>query len=233
MVLGLILKAIFLLLLLSEHTTMIIITTFVVIFLATGFAGYTIDRHINNLNEKYQKSLSEEKQTTITVQKYLEAIAEGHLDTSIKENSEQGCVFHSVEKLRNSLVLSKQEETGRKIEDEKRTWSTEGLARFGDIIRKSQHDLQSLSSNIISNLVKYLDANQGGLFILNDENPHEKYLELKACYAYDRKKFMEKKMHLQEGLIGACYLEQKTIYLFRIIISISPQGWEEKIQAAY
>lgn len=94
-----------------------------------------------------------------------------------------------------------------------RNWATEGQAKFGEILRKNNENINALSHDIIANVVKYLKANQGGLFLLNEDKEQQPYLELVACYAFDRKKFIEKRIAIGEGLVGQAFQEQDIIYL--------------------
>ncbi len=96
--------------------------------------------------------------------------------------------------------------------DEKRNWATVGLAKFADILRSRDEKLESLTDTINSNLIKYLNANQGSIFVVNDEG-NESFLELTASYAWDRKKHKKKEILLGEGLAGRCWQEAETIYL--------------------
>lgn len=98
-------------------------------------------------------------------------------------------------------------------EDRKRNWVTEGLAKFGELLRKGSDDVETLSYDIIYNLVKYLDANQGSIFIVTETEKNKEVLELKACYAWDRKKFRNMKVNKGEGLVGQAWQENETIYL--------------------
>ena len=104
-----------------------------------------------------------------------------------------------------------------KEEDKIRIWTTEGLSKFSEIIRMHQHDFEKLSQTLISNVVKYAGAKVGGLFILEEEeNTQQSCLMLRACYAYERKKHLTKKVEIGEGVIGQCYLEGETVYLTKV-----------------
>jgi len=73
-----------------------------------------------------------------------------------------------------------------------------------------------LSDVLISNIVEYLGAQQGGLFFVNEDDEKDKYLELMGCYAYQRKKFLERRVELGQGLVGQCFLEKEISYVKNI-----------------
>jgi len=58
-------------------------------------------------------------------------------------------------------------------------------------LRNTNLDADTLYQNTLTYVVKYLNANQGGLFIINNDNESDPYIELVASYAYNRKKFVE------------------------------------------
>jgi CHASE3 domain sensor protein/putative methionine-R-sulfoxide reductase with GAF domain len=120
------------------------------------------------------------------------------------------------ESIAGELIMMRDQMKTAKKEDDIRIWTNEGLSKFGDLIRKYQDDITMLSDELISNIVVYLKAQQGGLFFLNDEDPHHRYLDLVGCYAYQRKKFLEKKIELGQGMVGQCFLEGETTYLTNI-----------------
>lgn len=140
-------------------------------------------------------------------------IGKGVFDEEFNPLSNEDRLGNALLEMRNNLLHSKELEEKRKKEDEQRRWSAEGLAKFGEILRQNNNDIQKLSDEIIRNLVHYVDAIQGGLFILNDNNKENVILELSSVYAYDRKKFMEKEIKLGEGLVGTCAIEKLPIYL--------------------
>ena len=128
-------------------------------------------------------------------------------------------VRNSKDKLGHALLAMKDNLKNISEEDKKRNWANEGMAKFGEILRKNNEDIDELSYQIISHMVKYLKANQGGIFLINGEH-HERFLELNAAYAYSKKKYLEKRVEIGQGLLGQCVLEEATIHLREI-----PQGY--------
>jgi len=118
--------------------------------------------------------------------------------------------------LGNSLLLMRNNLVKISEEDRKRNWTTSGLARFGEILRNNSDDVNALANSLISELVKYLDANQGGVFVLSNNesgNLYEEHMELAGCYAWDRTKYLEQKIYEGDGLVGQVWQEKHHIYI--------------------
>lgn len=165
--------------------------------------GY-IARNINSLAD-ILKNASE----------FTRKIGEGNLDAEYKGLDELD-QEDSSNNLASSLIQMRDEMKKAAVADKQRSWVNEGLAKFGDILRNNSDNLKDLSFEIISNLVKYLGINQGALFIINEDDESHQYLELRAAYAYDRKKHLQKEVEIGEGLIGQVYQEGEKIYITEI-----------------
>lgn len=143
-------------------------------------------------------------------------IGKGDLETEFKTLSDEDVLGNSLLEMRQSLKDAKREEEIRQVENKRRSWLAEGQAMISEVMRGTDKDLHIISHRIISNMVRYLDANQGGLFILNDDKEDDPYIELMASFAYGRSRFHKKRIELGEGVIGACFLEQESIYMTKL-----------------
>lgn len=143
---------------------------------------------------------------------FANQIGSGDLTADYQSISEKDELGNSLMEMRNSLQLAADEEAKRKKEEEQRSWTTHGVAMFAEILRQNNDNIQELSYNIIKNMVEYLDANQGGMFLLNEEKD-KKFLSLESSFAYNRQKFLKKKLEWGEGIIGACVQEGESIFL--------------------
>lgn len=96
---------------------------------------------------------------------------------------------------------------------ERRNWITAGLAEFGELLRQNNEDLELISRKLLASLVKYVNLNQGQLYVVEEEADGEQYLQLLATYAWDRQKFTENKILKGEGLAGQAWIEQQTVFI--------------------
>jgi GAF domain-containing protein len=140
-------------------------------------------------------------------------IGRGNYDSEFKPLSDQDVLGNSLLRMRDDLKLAAEEEAKRKLEDQHRNWASAGIAKFSDILRHDTDKLDTFSYNVISHLVDYMEANQGGVFVINTNDNNLQYIELVACYAYNRRKYLEKHIQMGEGLVGRCIIEKEPIYL--------------------
>lgn len=140
---------------------------------------------------------------------FAESIGKGKYDSEFKPLSDHDVLGNALLEMRSNLARVAEE-------DKKRNWSTEGLAKFGDILRKNNDNIEKLSDDIIRNLVKYMGANQGGLYIIEDNEGDEPFMTLTACYAWDKKKYINQQVFRGEGLAGQVWQEMDTVYLTEV-----------------
>ncbi len=153
---------------------------------------------------------------------FAQEIGQGHLEVDLNLLSNDDILGKALLNMRDSLIKAQKDEEIRKAEEEKIQWANKGLASFTEILRQSNNGLETLADSILKHLVRYLNANQGGIFIKNDDDSQNIHYDLVAAFAFDRKKYLTKSYEEAEGLVGACAAEKETIYLTEI-----PQNYIE------
>ena len=128
----------------------------------------------------------------------------GFLDSDMKTNE------HTIS---GELIAMREQMKKQREEAVRHQWASDGLNKLTEIIRDHQNDFESLTGKSVFFIVKYLKAHQGGLFVLNDDDSEDKHLELNTCYAFDRKKFVTKRINIGEGIIGQVFLEGEPVYI--------------------
>ena len=147
------------------------------------------------------------------ISKFSNEIGEENYSSEFKPLGENDELGNSLVLMRENLKNASDESEKRKIENFQRSWTSQGLAEFGELLRESKQDLEELTNETLEKLVRYLDANLGGLFVMNDDDKDNNFLDLIAFYAYDRRKYVEKKVNIGENLVGQCVLENATIFI--------------------
>ncbi len=151
---------------------------------------------------------------------FAKEIGKGNLQTTYSKLSDEDVLGDALLEMRKSLEHAKRIDEERKAEENKAKWYNEGIAKFAEILRHNTSNLNDFAYETILNLTKYIDATIGAVFMVNNDNPNEIYLELMATYAYERRKYEEKVIQLGEGLVGRCAQEAETIYMTEL-----PKGY--------
>lgn len=154
---------------------------------------------IEKLNIAFKQVIDSQKE----IADVTASISTGDYSKQAKVKSEEDVLAISVNKMIENLKSTTEEE-------QKRKWINEGYGSFSEILRQNEN-LQNTSANALVYIIKYLNANQGGIYLA--EKSDRVYLELKACYAYERQKFNKQIIEVNEGLIGQCFFEKQTLIL--------------------
>jgi PAS domain S-box-containing protein len=145
---------------------------------------------------------------------FANQIGKGNYSSNFEPLSEKDTLGIALIDMRNNLQSAKTEEEKRNKEADQRKWTNEGLNKFSDILREKHDNFEDFNYQIISNLTRYVNGSQGTIFLYNEnDQKSEKYLELLAAFAYDKRKYLNKKILPGEGLVGTVALEGEAIYL--------------------
>lgn len=150
---------------------------------------------------------------------FAQKIGRGEYDASYTPLSDEDMLGTALLEMRNNLAEASEKERKRK-------WSTEGQVLFSEVLKENTEHIPEIADKVISEMVKYLKANQGAVFVVEQPeqgfngNGTDPYLSMAACYAWDKKKFLEQKIYLGDGLVGQAWQEKGTIYLDEV-----PQGY--------
>jgi hypothetical protein len=147
---------------------------------------------------------------------FARQIGEGNLDSQFKLLSDQDNLGNSLLEMRNSLRHAQEEEAKRQLENKRRQWAAEGLAVLGDIIRMGSGRTKEMMTDVLKKLTEYVNAVMGGIFILNDSDKDNIYLEQTASVAYQKSKYIKHIVYPGDGLVGTCYLEKEKIFMTKL-----------------
>ena len=134
-------------------------------------------------------------------------IAKGNLEAELSGIAESDVLGQSLVNMRGQLKQTAQA-------DQNRIWVSEGLAKMMELVRANLN-MDAFCEQALAYLIHYLQANQGALFV-KDEGRDRVVLEMKACYAYDRKKYLQQEILPGEGLTGQVFLEGRLLYMTHI-----------------
>ncbi|HKZ39057.1 MAG TPA: PAS domain S-box protein [Chryseolinea sp.] len=135
---------------------------------------------------------------------FAQRIGEGKYDTAYKPASENDILGMSLINMRNNLIENERS-------DKERNWIVRGVAEISEILR--MHDsIDALGEDVIKFILDKIGAIQGAFYIVNDDNTHlPPVIEMRASYAYTRKKYLKAKFKFAEGLVGQAAAEKDIV----------------------
>lgn len=134
---------------------------------------------------------------------FAHKIGEGDFDADFKPMSENDTLGTALLGMRDSIQEAEKN-------DKERNWIVSGVAEIGEILR-SNDKLEKLGDEIISYITNKIGAIQGAFYVVNDDDKDDVFIEMKATYAYNKKKYLKGRFKFAEGLIGQSAIEQDTL----------------------
>jgi len=133
---------------------------------------------------------------------FAKRIGEGKYDTEFKPASDDDILGMSLITMRQNLIENERRDT-------ERNWIVRGVAEISEILR--MHDsIDQLGDDVIKFILGKIGAVQGAFYVVNDElNPP--VIEMRASFAYNRKKYLKAKFKFAEGLVGQAAAEKDTV----------------------
>jgi HAMP domain-containing protein len=178
-----------------------------------SFPSFTATKASDEIGE-LERSLEKHVSNLKDIAAFSRSLDRGDFAGSYERLSSEDELGDALNKLKISLLESKKDSEIRRGEEENRTWSAQGLAKFSSLFRDAEDNLKDLSTLLMKELVNYTEADVGALFITQDVNGKENlYLEVSGSYAFDREKQIERSFRFGEGLVGRAAVEKDLIYV--------------------
>lgn len=151
---------------------------------------------------------------------FAREIGRGNLKAGYKPSGEEDRLGHALLDMRENLIDAELADQQMREAEKKRSWKQEGITQLGNVLRLNYDTIEELAYAIIKFLIKYTNANQGALYVLDDTNPQNIIIRMEAAYAFERKKQLQNNFAPGEGLVGRCVKEQEAMYMTNL-----PEGY--------
>jgi len=165
----------------------------------------SLQRHVISLKEKFE---------------FTRQMNQDVLDSKLNLAGKNDLLGTELIHLQQKILATSEKQAINDQDNLVRRYMNEGHAKFGDILRSKNSDMNNLGDAFVREMVKYLNALQGGFFIFDDSDPSTPVLKLISAFAYNRKKYLQQTINYGEGLVGSCAKERKYINLTDI-----PKGY--------
>ena len=153
--------------------------------------GYVL-KELNILNQELKN-----------VKAFAKDVGQEKFDTDIK-------VFHNSDDLGEALEAMRQSLREINDKEELRTWQLNGINSLAEVIRTSTREIESFCDVFLFHLIQYSELNQGAIYLYNKE---KNVLDMKACFAYGRKKYIKQEIEYGHGVVGEVFRDGATVIM--------------------
>ena len=182
------------------------------------FADGEIPEKINISGENYialEKTFNKIVDNFVKYTKFARELSKGNYSYKFNPVSNQDVLGKELIKIKDHLENVHKDIEKREKEEKIRAWRNAGIEKFINILSHREQELNKWSFQIIKTAVQYLNAFQGGLFILEEDetNPEKKFFNLIASYAFNEEKLLNRKISVTSGIFAKLYKSPKILYI--------------------
>ena len=124
-----------------------------------------------------------------------------NLETNINERTQE------LQKQHDELLVHQEKE-------KQQAWINNGVANVNDILADNKDDFKALASKVLSELIKYVKATSGVLYMLNSDDESDAFLELIADYGCSNEIRKGKaKIYTTTGNLGVAFTENRVMVI--------------------
>lgn len=165
-----------------------------------SISAYFLSNYARNLYSNVSKNISRMNKLLENNTDFANRIGKGDLHTKFSPDTNDP-LGQALIQMRNNLIETQKRES-------KLSWVAKGKELIGDILRFN-NKIEELAYQTLVALVDYTNSVQGAFYIWEEE---ENIIDNIATYAYNRRKYINKKFKIGQGLIGAAAYEKEIIF---------------------
>ena len=182
----------------SDHPVL-----FLLLLIPIGIAAaiYFISLNIENKLLQLREEIAIKQESISKNAAFAQKIGEGNYTVDFEQVDQNDLLGQSLLLMRKNLLANRKKE-------EEQNWIAEGKEIVANILRLN-NNLDELSYEVLLQLIKYIRAIQGAVYIYNEES---NTLVNFATYAFNRKRYINQEFKIGQGLIGECAYEKDIIY---------------------
>lgn len=144
---------------------------------------------------------------------FIQELTKGNLKVEFKQEvTEDDLLANHMLQLRDNIKKLEGERLERRKEDKISDWMNEGIQHFNQIMQGTGNEINELSSQVLKNLVQYINAQQGAIYIRTNMDKVNAPLSQTATFAYNQLVTVKKQIGMREGLVGMVAAEKEKIY---------------------
>ncbi len=150
--------------------------------------------------------------------KFAQRIGQGDFEAEFEPLSKDDILGNELLTMKRRLLEAREKEKEQLELEKKRHWVSTGISMFSEIITANSSDIKQLSDVVLRQLMDYVNAAVGGVFILRfpDKDDQKPYLEQFSTIAYNRERIIKRTLEINEGLVGACFTEREPIFILDV-----------------